>query len=322
MIAAVEAVLITATETLAEVVLVLKQVYIVAVIAVRCILVGVRILVVETPPVFSIRLTGSPAFLIPQVQGSPQHVRAVLIRLVVSTATIVPIDVRRIGPLTLALQTQAVMPEPLPIISLELVLIHSALPLKQTFPFNRDKLLGAGLPFEFCTAPLVATLLLHLLLLGDRPLSLCLIPLTLLFNLLTRLLITLLSLCLPLLLLLHLLLLEHALLFLFALLLFSNTLLLLLLLLLQHALLFLLPLLLLSDTLLLLLLQHALLLLLALLLLSLALLLWLRLWLLLLGTLLLFALLVFCLLLLLLLLPGLLRLSLLRVLRRLLGEDR
>jgi hypothetical protein len=93
--AAVKTVLVTATESFAEVVLVLGQVNIVAIVAVRCILVGVRVTIVETPPVLSIRDTGAHTLLVTEVQSTTQQVGAILVRLVVSPAAVVAIAVRR-----------------------------------------------------------------------------------------------------------------------------------------------------------------------------------------------------------------------------------
>lgn len=157
---AVVTIFISAAKALAEVVAILKQVNIVPVITVGCVLVGVRILVVETPPILSIRLSGAYALFITEVHGPPKHIRAVLIRLVVSTPAIVAIAVRRVRVLALALEAEPVLTQPLKIKLLKPVLVHASLLLKRAFPLRRDALLLLSLSIVFRKPLLVTPLLL------------------------------------------------------------------------------------------------------------------------------------------------------------------
>lgn len=173
--AAVVTVLKTAPKTFAEVVAVLRQVNIVTIVAICRVLISVRILVVETPPVLSIRLTGAHAFLIAEVQGPPKHIGTVLIRLIVSTAAIVAVAVRRIGELPMALQAELVLTQPLQIELLKSELVHATLLLQQAFPLRSYTLVLLEATIVFGKPLLVTPLLLHLLLLRQALLLLLLL---------------------------------------------------------------------------------------------------------------------------------------------------
>ena len=71
MIVAVEAIFIAATEALAEVVVVFVLLYVIAIIAVVRIPIGIRVLIVGTPPILPVCLPGAKAFLIAVVYGLP-----------------------------------------------------------------------------------------------------------------------------------------------------------------------------------------------------------------------------------------------------------
>ena len=92
LITAVVAVLIAATESLAEVVVVIVPVDIKAIVAEVRVLIGVRVLVVGMPPVLAVCLSGPEAFAVAVVHCLPQHIGAVLIDLVVVAAALVPIN--------------------------------------------------------------------------------------------------------------------------------------------------------------------------------------------------------------------------------------
>src|ERR1700737_52744 len=91
LIAAVVAVVIAATEALTKIVVVVVLVYIIATIAVIRVLIGIRVLIVGTPAILPVCLSGAEAFLVTVVHTLPEQIRAVLIRLVVAAATIVTI---------------------------------------------------------------------------------------------------------------------------------------------------------------------------------------------------------------------------------------
>src|SRR5438445_6115621 len=90
-IPAVVAVVVSAAESLTEVVLVIGRIDIQAVVAVEGVLVGVGIPVVEAPAVLPVRLAGPEAFLVAVVHGLPEEIGGVLIDVVILPATIVTI---------------------------------------------------------------------------------------------------------------------------------------------------------------------------------------------------------------------------------------
>ena len=96
MIAVVVAIFIAATETLAKIVVVVVLGYVITVIAVVRVLIGKRVLVVGSPAILPVCLSGAEAFLITVVHGPPKHICTVLIRFVVAAATVVTITGSRI----------------------------------------------------------------------------------------------------------------------------------------------------------------------------------------------------------------------------------
>src|SRR5262249_41579531 len=94
--ATVVAILIAATEALAEVIVVVGSVYIKASIAVVTILIGIRVPVAGRPAILSVCRSSAKALLVAVVHGSPEQLRAVSIRLVVATTAIVSITWGRI----------------------------------------------------------------------------------------------------------------------------------------------------------------------------------------------------------------------------------
>src|ERR1700693_172600 len=89
--AAAVAIAIAATESLAEIIVVVFLGYIITTIAVVRVLIGIRVLVVGAPAILPVRLSGEKAFLIAVVYCLPEHIGAVLIGLVVLAATVVAI---------------------------------------------------------------------------------------------------------------------------------------------------------------------------------------------------------------------------------------
>ena len=123
-------VLIPAPEAFAEVVAVLDQVDVVTVVPVGGVLICVAVAVVEAPTVLAIRLAGEHALLVTQVHRLAQHVRGVLIRVVISTTAVVAIAVRRIGKALSLPQTQLILTQSLHIALLESILRGSTLSLE------------------------------------------------------------------------------------------------------------------------------------------------------------------------------------------------
>ena len=68
-IPAAVAIFIAATEALAKVVVIVVPVYVIAVIAVVCVLISIRVSVVRTPPILTVRPSGPEAFLVTVVNG-------------------------------------------------------------------------------------------------------------------------------------------------------------------------------------------------------------------------------------------------------------
>ena len=94
--AAVVAIFIAATEAFAEVVVVVVPVHVIAAIAVVRILIGIAVSVVRSPAILPVCLSSAEALLIAVVDGLPEQICAVLIRLVVPAAARVPIARRRV----------------------------------------------------------------------------------------------------------------------------------------------------------------------------------------------------------------------------------
>ena len=89
LIPAVVAILIAATESLAEVVVVVTLIYVVAVVPVVRVLIGVRILVVGAPPILAVCASGEKALLVTVINGLAEKISPVLIRLEVIAATMI-----------------------------------------------------------------------------------------------------------------------------------------------------------------------------------------------------------------------------------------
>jgi len=93
---AIVAIFVAATEALAEVIVVIIPLYVIAIITVVGILIGVRVLVVGLPAILPVCLSSTKAFLIAVVHGPPERLCAVLIRLVVAATARVPITWGRV----------------------------------------------------------------------------------------------------------------------------------------------------------------------------------------------------------------------------------
>ena len=180
---AVVPVVITALESLAEVVLVLGQVYVVAIVAERSVLITERVTVVEAPPVFAIGLAGSEAFLITLVQCPAKHVRAVLIGVVVPPTAIVAVAEGRVVIASPGLKSQPVLAQSLIVLTLKAKLRNSPLLFEYALALINESLLLLLLSAILRKALLLPPLAFKLLLLA-KPLLVDLLSTELLLSLL------------------------------------------------------------------------------------------------------------------------------------------
>src|SRR5207247_997333 len=135
---AVIAILVTALESLPEVVVVLRLIHVHARVAVVGVAVGPGIPVVESRAVFPVRLSGPIALLLTAVPSLRQLVGAVLARLVVVPAVVIAIGRSRVEVRVAAvvvrlpvLCVQPLLAKPLVVLLLEAVPRHLALLLVQ-----------------------------------------------------------------------------------------------------------------------------------------------------------------------------------------------
>ena len=146
MIAGVIAIFIAATETLAKVIVVFALGYIITIIAVVRVLIGIRVLVVVTPAILPVSLSGQEALLITVVHGLPKQIGAVLIRLIIAAATVVTIVRSRVEIwiiveiVVLILETRVLLTQVPHILLLITVLRHASLLLKRCFMLLPDTL--------------------------------------------------------------------------------------------------------------------------------------------------------------------------------------
>ena len=138
--AAVVTVFITAAETLTEVILILVQIDVVTVISVARILIRVSFFRIEAPAVFTVGLTRVETFAVTIVNRALQHLRAVLVRLVVAAATAIAIVVRAVIVVTPLLQSQLILAQALVITLLIAQLVYTTLLFEQTLALRPDVL--------------------------------------------------------------------------------------------------------------------------------------------------------------------------------------
>ena len=145
--AAVVTIFVTASKPLAEVVVVVGPVYIIAAVPEVGVPISVGVFVIGAPMVVPVRLAGAEAFLIPVVRRPPQHFRAVFVGLVVAPAAIVAIDRRRIE-IGVAIVVESMVPEmdvlltqALQILFLKTKLRRAILSLEQRAMLLRETLL-------------------------------------------------------------------------------------------------------------------------------------------------------------------------------------
>jgi hypothetical protein len=148
LIVAAVAVFVPATETLAEVVVVVVRVHVVTVVPVVRILIGKGVLVARTPAILAICVSGPVAFLVPVVHGLTEKIRAVLIRRVEDAGPIVAIDrsgeevrIARVVGVAVVLEEDLLLAQALEIRSLKTKLRRSPLLLQLGGLLLQDALL-------------------------------------------------------------------------------------------------------------------------------------------------------------------------------------
>jgi hypothetical protein len=125
------AVLISALESLAEIIAVLVETDVVRVITEAGVLISIRRLVVVSPTVLTIRLTGIEALFVAAVNGTLDHLSAVATRVVIVTVAVIAIIVGQIVVILRLLKAKLVTTDLFPISLLQISLVcESALTLK------------------------------------------------------------------------------------------------------------------------------------------------------------------------------------------------
>ncbi len=125
--AAVVAVIIAATKSFAEIVLVLAHVNVISVVTVRRIAKRVAVVRIESPVVLAIRLAGTEPFFVACIDCTSQQVSAVLIHVEVPVIAIIAITGIAVIVVSEALQTYLVLAQTLPIALLKTPLIQTSL---------------------------------------------------------------------------------------------------------------------------------------------------------------------------------------------------
>src|SRR6185503_2238640 len=97
----------------AEVVLILAQVDIVAVVTIAAVLITDGVVRAELPTIFAVGLTGAEAFFVAVVHRLSQHLRAIAIGFVITATTIVAVVVWTIVVVAPTLQPQLVLSQTL-----------------------------------------------------------------------------------------------------------------------------------------------------------------------------------------------------------------
>src|SRR6266849_9025449 len=124
---AVVTVIITATKSLAEVILILAHVNVVSVVAVSRIAKCVAVLRIELPTVSTIRRSSAIAFVVTLTNCSPEQVSAILIYVEILVVAIVAIAGRSVVVVGEALQAYLVLAQTLPVTLLKSPLILTPL---------------------------------------------------------------------------------------------------------------------------------------------------------------------------------------------------
>lgn len=189
-LAAVQAVLIPATEALTEIVVVLRLIYIVAGVSIVCVLVGKRVFKARAPSVLAVCHSSAESLFVTGLHSLPEQIRRVFIHLVVSATARVSIvrrgvEVRVVVVIVVSrfLQPSLLLLEPLVVPLLVPVLSKASLRLQSI----RTLLRNSVLPIE------IPTILIepYTLLINQLALTLLREPLSILLSLLILLPLTL-----------------------------------------------------------------------------------------------------------------------------------
>lgn len=160
LIPAVVAILISTLEAFAEIVAVFIHPDVIRVITVARVLIAVGVLVIKSPSVLTVRLSGIIAFLVAAVHGILKHLRSVLTRVVIITTAIVAVIVYQIVVIASLLKSQLVLTDPVPITLLVTEVSLATFALKRLLSLSFK-----SLPVTPAVVVLLQTLLAKLLLL-------------------------------------------------------------------------------------------------------------------------------------------------------------
>ena len=158
---AVVAVIITASKSLAEIILILAHINVVSVVAVRCIAKRVGVLRIELPVVLAIRLASTKAFVVTLIHCSPQQVSAILVQVEGLAGARVAVDWRTVIIVSETLQPYLVLAQALPITLLKAPLRQATLLLEVPFALFPP----GAIPVSRSCPKLILALLPHRLLL-------------------------------------------------------------------------------------------------------------------------------------------------------------
>ena len=153
MIAAVVAVFVTSTKTLAEVILIFGHIDIVSVIAIAGILKCVAVVGIKLPSVLLVSLARAKAFFVTRIDCASQQVRSILIHVVVLAPAIVAIVRSAVIIVGETLKPYLILAQTLPVTLLKTPLVQTPLLLQLPFP-----LAPPALPVIVPAAELIFTL--------------------------------------------------------------------------------------------------------------------------------------------------------------------
>lgn len=121
-------------ETFAEVVVIFVHADIVAIVAVGSVHVSVRALIVISPAVHAVGLSGAETFLVAVIDRVLDHLRTVLARVVVAAVTVIAIIVAQVVVVTSLLKTDLISADLVPVTLLITKISLAALAFEFTLP--------------------------------------------------------------------------------------------------------------------------------------------------------------------------------------------
>ncbi len=127
LITSVIPILVTAPEAFAEIVLILVDIHIIAIVAEGGVLERVSVLRIKLPTILAVCQSGSITFIIAVVDCPLEQVRAVLIQVIVVVVPIVTVNRRTVIVIVERLQSQAILPQALPVSLFKAPLVHTTL---------------------------------------------------------------------------------------------------------------------------------------------------------------------------------------------------